>query len=154
MEELIWKYIDNDCTEAEVQHIKHLLATDPSFESMYQEMLQLDHIFKTQKHLVMSEGFKVSLVNNIEKQVAILPKQTEIIPAKWWILAAIVAISVVTFATQLPNQNSLLIDINIPLDGRTMAIATWSMVGFVFLNLLDYLLKNKSIFRKQTYFLT
>lgn len=154
MEELIWKYIDNDCTEAEVQYIKHLLATDPSFESMYQEMLQLDHIFTTQKHVAMSEGFKVSLVHKIEKQVAMLPTQTEIIPAKWWILAAIVAVTIMILAIKLPTQTSLFGDINIPLDDRTMAIATWSMVGFVFLNLLDYLLKNKSIFRKQTYFLT
>jgi len=154
MEELIWKYIDNDCTEAEVQHIKYLLATDPTFESMYQEMIQLDSIFADQRQAVMSADFKVSLVHNIEKKVAALPSQAEIIPAKWWILTAIVAVSIMILAIKLPTQTSLFGDINIPLDDRTMAIATWSMVGFVFLNLLDYLLKNKSIFRKQTYFLT
>ena len=153
MEELIWKYIDNDCTEAEEQHIKHLLATDPSFESKYQEIVQFDNIFTDQKHAVISADFKVSLAHKIEKQVATLPVQTEIIPAKWWILTAIIAVSIMILAMKLPNQNSILVDINIPIDERTMAIASWSMIGFLFLTLIDYLFNNKTIFRKHTFFL-
>lgn len=156
MEELIWKYIDNQCTADEQKKVNELLQNDPSFASMYQEIVRFDTMLSENTKVSLRPKFRDALIQDIEKQCAnqatyiSVPK--DIIPVKWWLVAAVIVIGTILLTIKLPVQSSLLADIKIPLDERTLTLATWSMVGFLCLTLVDVLLKNRNILRKNSFF--
>lgn len=153
MEELIWKYIDNDCTEDEVQKVKHLLANDMTFETMYKEISQLNTMLVNHASMPMADNFRNKLNQNITNQIAASPAQIEIISSKWWVMVAILAMAGIYIAYKLPYSSNPILHVELPIDDRTLTYAIWSMVGFVSLTLLDLMIKRLKTMKNQIHFL-
>lgn len=61
MEDLLWKYIDNECTSEEIEKIKVLLETDAAFKEQYKEYVHLDVILSKNVPIDISNEFRINL---------------------------------------------------------------------------------------------
>jgi hypothetical protein len=148
MEELIWKYIDGDCTHEEALKVEQLLKTDETFKNEY------EHSFALHQQLIATS--KVDLSIDIHKaltlQVADFVQSQKIKPTFKALsftqilpIPAVAMIVLVTIASIIVLSKNQVIESNylqfIPEIGDTyITYATWSMAGFLLLYFADIFL--------------
>jgi hypothetical protein len=148
MEELIWKYIDGDCTQEEALEVERLLKTDETFKNEYEHSLtmhqQLIATSKVDLSLDLHKALTLQVADFVQSQ-KIKPtfkalSFTQILP-----IPAVAIIVLVTIASIIVISKNQFLESNylqfIPEIGDTyITYATWSMAGFLLLYFADVLL--------------
>ena len=153
MEELLWKYIDNECTSEEIERVKILLQTDPEFKQMYHEYTELDLIFSQNLAVDLSSQFRERLENSSIKAVS--KKQTSIYNLRNIQLAAIIFFTTAIVSTYYfasgdsLQQSQLLAQVFTSLGQETLYLFNIVVISLVTLMTLDwglkYFIKIKSV---------
>lgn len=153
MEELLWKYIDNECTSEEIERVKILLQTDPEFKQMYHEYTELDLIFSQNLAVDLSSQFRERLENSSIKAVS--KKQTSIYNLRNIQLAAIIFFTTAIVSTYYFSsgdslqQSQLLAQVFTSLGQETLYLFNIVVISLVTLLTLDwglkYFIKIKSV---------
>jgi len=153
MEELLWKYIDNECTSEEIEKLKILLQTDPEFKQMYHEYTELDLIFSQNLAVDLSSQFRERLENSSIKAVS--KKQTSIYNLRNIQLAAIIFFTTAIVSTYYfasgdsLQQSQLLAQVFTSLGQETLYLFNIVVISLVTLMTLDwglkYFIKIKSV---------
>lgn len=153
MEELLWKYIDNECTSEEIERVKILLQTDPEFKQMYHEYTELDLIFSQNLAVDLSSQFRERLENSSIKAVS--KKQTSIYNLRNIQLAAIIFFTTAIVSTYYFSsgdslqQSQLLAQVFTSLGQETLYLFNIVVISLVTLMTLDwglkYFIKIKSV---------
>lgn len=142
MEPLIWKYIDGHCNEEEVVQLQHQLETDAAFKELYDESIALHKQLEQSASLRMSDSFKLNLVDAISKQTSPLSFQnTEMMPKSWIVSLLMIAVGMIIFSLKYLGQDSQFIDASSIIDEQSIKMATYSLVGFIVLLIMDKLYK-------------
>jgi|JI7StandDraft_1071085.scaffolds.fasta_scaffold00831_10 hypothetical protein len=148
MEELIWKYIDGDCTREETLEVERLLKTDETFKNDYEQCFtmhqQLIATSKVDLSLDFHKALTLQVADFVQSQKikptfkALSFTQILPIPAVAMIVSVTIASIVVLSKNQVFESNYLQY---IPEIGDTyITYATWSMAGFLLLYFADVLL--------------
>ena len=148
MEELIWKFIDNDCTKEEIERVKILLESDPHFNRMFIEISALDKLLLGTANVPMSAAFRSKLEQTIVKNAITEPQiiSADVISTQWIAALTIVAMGVLIYVLNFNTGSSSIIpDIPLP-DAKVMQMISLVTTGFVMLVLIDWILK---VFHKQ-----
>lgn len=99
MEDLLWKYIDNQCTEEEVLQIQKLLDNDLDFKILYLQYLETDTLMKQNIMLTLPENLSRKLEFAItEKTVNVAATRKVDLFDIQWIAIAIFIIGGLTAA--------------------------------------------------------
>jgi hypothetical protein len=152
MEELIWKHIDNTCTDDEVMQVKQYLSTDAGFKTMYNECLHLNNLLKEKANIPIAPIFKTQLAAQIERELTTYRQPSANILPTWLIISLVLAGIMSLFIVSLiPDQNTNLINFDLPIDDRSMSLAIWSMATFICLAFADYLLNKTSFLKQKTH---
>lgn len=76
MEEQIWNYIDGTCSDAEKIQFEKQLTTNVELKKMYQELVQLNLIFKQTELEEPSMRFAMNVMDTINASAAFTPLKT------------------------------------------------------------------------------
>ncbi|MBK8516895.1 MAG: hypothetical protein IPL55_11645 [Saprospiraceae bacterium] len=144
MEELIWKYIDDDCTKEEVQKIKLLLDTDPDFRNSYQVLKNLDFNLSKSANIQMSQTFKKKLEYSMYKELQTVQelKISDVLSVKWILILVCVSIGIMWYALIFNTDQSSYISYLPALNSKLINMITMVTTGFVMLFLVDWALKS------------
>jgi hypothetical protein len=143
MEELIWKFLDNDCTQEEVEQVKKLIETDPDFNNLYLQLSELDKVLSESVHEVMSPAFRLKLEQKIiSNSVKIHQyKISDILPKQWIAALSLAAVVVIVYVLNFnTGVSSVIPDMPLP-DEKIMNMISLVTIGFIMLLLLDWALK-------------
>ena len=80
--DLIWRFIDGDCDEAETQAVRKRLAEDPRFKQAFEERQQLDQVFGELELEQPSMRFTTKVMENLPTLYQQLPAQ-QLLGAGW-----------------------------------------------------------------------
>lgn len=148
MEELIWKYIDGDCTREESLEMERLLKTDETFKNEYEQCFamhqQLIATSKVDLSLDFHKALTLQVADFVQSQKikptfrALSFTQILPIPAVATIVLVTVASIIILSKTQVFESNYLQY---IPeIEDTYITYATWSMAGFLLLYFADIFL--------------
>ncbi len=149
MEDLIWKFIDSDCNDAEVQKVKHLLSSDVAFKALYDECVQLNDLLTDNAVVTISPTFKSKIVSKIESQLVVERQSNKNILPFWLIVSSVVAAIIALIVASLMPDQSAPLSFELPIDQKSMSIAIWSMGSFVCLVFTDFVLKRTSFLKQR-----
>lgn len=153
MEELVWKYIDNDCTDDELSQVNHLLANDEAFIMMYEDIVQLNALLLSQANKPISAQFKAKLSKNIQNHLALKAfGKTDVLPLPWIVSLIVIALLVIIYAVYSPDEGTSLFNFHFSMEEKTISLSIWSMMAFLCLVATDALLKRMHLFKKQKLF--
>ena len=153
MEELIWKYIDGQCTEEENIIVQTKLKSDQEFFAMYELASDMDHLLSDGSEVAMSAPFAHKLENSIIHHVLTHKKSsiTDILPIELIIGLIVIAVGVFIYALTGYSGNSQFIPDLPSIDQKIITMFNVVMIGFGLLAVLDYSLK--SMMKKKTTFM-
>jgi hypothetical protein len=148
MEELIWKYIDGDCTLEEVLKVEQLLKTDETFKNEYELCLgmhqQLIATSKVDLPLDLHKKITLQVADFVQSQ-KIKPtfkalSLTQILPIP--AVAMIVFVTIASIVVMSKNQvsESKYLPWIPEIEHTYLTYATWSMAGFLLLYFADVVL--------------
>ena len=143
MEELIWKYIDNTCTDEERESVMNLLNTDAEFRKSYELIVDLEDQLLSVAKITMRPDFKTQLVQKVaielrEQKVSI---KTNILPIKWIIGLSFVAVAIIIYAVTIIKSAEPSITFMPSMDEKVISMIGMVTSGFIMLTLLDAILK-------------
>lgn len=152
MEDLIWKYLDGECTQEEKEKVTHLMEVDTKFKELFSRLTHLHQSLATHSMITMSDSLKTKLVNQIEEQV----KSQEvtdhpILPKTLIICLVLIGISAIAIPLLIPSESNLFQYWQVPINQTTMQYAIWSMIGFLTLLLVDQIISKPTKMRNQMY---
>lgn len=149
MEDLIWRYIDGDCTEDERVDVATKLQTNPDFLSEYQEALVLNQMLSQAVMAPLSDNFKQQLNSKILSTITQRAK-VELFPKSW--VFGLITLAVLGILTALRFQGVDSTYLSLPqLDEKYINMVVWVMTSFLILVGLDQAFKKWWVFRKQTH---
>jgi hypothetical protein len=148
MDELIWKYLDDQCTDDETATVKKLLAEDTGFQQKYDELRTLNIQLTAATCIEMRVEFKASL----EKEVLLGVKAsrvgiTDIISLQSMIALVVSGVAAAIFALRLPDSGTLG-DFSLHVDEKVISIIAWTTIGFILLFIFDSIFEKMSVLRK------
>ncbi len=146
MEDLIWRYIDGECTEYERIDVETRLKSDPDFRSEYQETLALNQMLSQASVTTLNHSFKQQLNTAILSTVSQRAK-VELFPRSWVI--GLVALAVLGILTALRFQGTESSYLSLPhLDEKSINMISWVITSFLVLVGLDQGFRKWLTFRK------
>jgi hypothetical protein len=149
MEELIWKYLDNECTEEEKVKVADLLVTDVDFKVLFDHCSNVNRLLEQEMNAAISEDLKNIIKDKLEDQLK--PRGIlEIFPLWYAIPLGVVGVLTLIFAFNMPSHSASL-QMELPFDEKTLKIATWCFVSFSTLFLIDFITTKSHIFKKPTF---
>lgn len=147
-EELIWKYLDGECTAEEKNHADMLMKSDSGFRMMYDQYSKLDSLLAKTTYQEPTAEFKIKLTETL---AASLTKVRPVNQLKWivspaWliILTGAGAIGLIVAGLSTSSSATVFQYFNMP-DQRIFSMVTLVCAGFVLLTLLDLFLKKSFI---------
>lgn len=151
MEELIWKYIDNQCSKEEIRQVESLISSDQSFANLFHQLNSMNIQLEKVSLEKMSYEFKNKLIEDIQQQIRTVEvNKFEVLPLKWIIVLSIVAIGTLILTPNLANSKATLLPIFLKIDPIFITYLGWICTGFISLTLIDKFLKRLSHLRKLT----
>ncbi|HMP32357.1 MAG TPA: hypothetical protein PKD85_22305 [Saprospiraceae bacterium] len=116
-EELLLKYIDNQCNEAERSFVESLLNSDPDLNALFVQMNTTNQLFKNMKADELPKNLQIKLEKQLQSQlsqidfapVTILPNYLKIL---LFVLTAILVVMTIIFPSSFVTSESF-IDINV-----------------------------------------
>ena len=149
MEDLIWRYIDGDCTESEMMEVKARFANDPDFLIEYQDALALNQMLTQASVTPLDQNFKKQLNTKVFSTVS---KQSKVVlfPRSWIFgLVALAAMGIVVALRFQGSESSYLV---LPqLDEKSISMITWVLTSFLVLIGLDEGFRQWLTFRRHTH---
>jgi hypothetical protein len=154
MEELIWKYIDNTCTEEEKESVTNLLKTDAEFRKSYELIVDLEDQLLSVAKIPMRPDFKTHLVQKVagELKGEKVSIKTNILPIKWIIGLSLVAVATIIYAVTIFKSTEPSITFIPSMDEKVISMIAWVTCGFIMLTLLDAILKKVHQIKRITIF--
>jgi len=155
MEELIWKYVDNICTEEEKIQVQLLLNSDQKFKSQFDSINDLNNQLMHVSVIPMSESNRVKIAQSMTQELKAMKaeKQVEVLPLKWIIALSLVSVIVIIYAYTMPQSQDSLLTFLPKVDEKVISIGGWICMSFIMLTLLDAGLKRIHEIRKYTGFI-
>lgn len=151
MEDLLWKYIDNDCTAEEIEKIKVLLETDAAFNEMYNENIQLDVLLSKNITVDLSNEFRNKLEASMGK--AIIRKQVSLynlLNIQWVAISLFTLLGAVTYYfadIESMEQSQLLSQFFSHFGNDTIYLFNIVVISILLLIIFEYALKHISKLR-------
>lgn len=152
MEDLIWKYLDGECTQEEKEKVTHLMEEDTKFKELFSRLTHLHQSLATHSMITMSDSLKTKLVNQIEEQLKSQEVTDHPILSKTLIICLVlIGISAIAIPLLIPSESNILQHWQVPINQTTMQYAIWSMIGFLTLLLVDQIISKPTKMRNQMY---
>jgi hypothetical protein len=150
MEDLIWKYIDNTCTNEEKELVMKLLKTDAEFKKSYEVMVDLEEQLLIVAKVPMRDDFKTQLIdvvsNKISEKKALV--NINVLPLNWIIGLSMVAVAAIIYALSLSESTSTGLTFIPALDEEIISMLGWVTTSFIMLTLLDLILKKIHLIKR------
>ena len=138
MEDLIWKFIDNTCTNEEKELVMKLLKTDADFKKSYDVMVDLEDQLLIVAKIPMRDDFKKQLVdvvsNKISEKKALV--NINVLPLNWIIGLSFVAVAVIIYALSLSESTSTGLSFMPVFDEKIISMLGFVMTRFIIFTLL------------------
>ncbi|HWZ03615.1 MAG TPA: hypothetical protein VNX40_08360 [Mucilaginibacter sp.] len=157
IEEILWNYIDGNCTPEEQGRIKSLIAEDEAYRLKYQELLNLDKEFSAIELDEPSMAFTYNVMETIRKENAMVPLKARINKK---IILGIAIFFVITLAAMLVmvfasvNWSAASAPVNLTYNFKMPAIdpgkTKIAVDGFVFFDVILALYLFDGYLRKRT----
>ncbi|MBC7884643.1 MAG: zf-HC2 domain-containing protein [Saprospiraceae bacterium] len=148
MEELIWKYLDGECSPEEIKEVEDKLQSDTAFLKAYQSAESLDVRLKKGATIKASDFFIVQMKTRIHDELS-QQKAPVILPLKWILFLVILGATGLYFAIQYSGEESSFLHLPV-LDERVMTMVTWVTFSFLLLMIIDIGYKKIMQMRKFT----
>lgn len=146
MEDLLWKYIDNECSPQELEQINALLSSDESFKKMYDEFLQLDSFLVKNISTPLSETFANNLKDIIKEEVTIkqVPAAKSMLFNIQWVALTIFGVSAILISYLYPaetTQSNVFSDFMLSIDKDILHLLNVVVLSLVFMIFVDKALR-------------
>jgi hypothetical protein len=158
IEEILWNYIDGNCTPEEQKIINALIAEDEAYRIKYQELLSLDKQFSAVELDEPSMAFTYNVMEAIRTENALVPLKAAInkkIIIGITIFFGVTLLAALIFAVASMNWSTASPAVNLTYNFKMPAIdpnkTKIAVEGFVFFDvvlalfLLDAYLRKKTI---------
>ncbi len=146
MEDLIWRYIDGDCTDEEKKMVESNILNDPAFNQEYQESIALNAFLAKTSFTPMSQDFERHLNKKILETVASKTSQ-ELMPRTWIYGLVILAILGIATALRFQGTESSYIPL-LQLDEKATNMVAWVVTSFLVLVGIDQGFRKWLLLRK------
>ena len=154
MEDLIWKFIDNTCTNEEKELVMKLLKTDAEFKISYDVMVDLEDQLLIVAKIPMRDDFKKQLIdvvsNKISEKKALV--NINVLPLNWIIGLSFVAVAAIIYALSLSESTSTGMSFIPVFDEKIISMLGWVTTSFIMLTLLDLILKKIHLIKRYSGF--
>lgn len=154
MEDLIWKFIDNTCTNEEKELVMKLLKTDAEFKKSYDVMVDLEDQLLIVAKIPMRDDFKKQLIdvvsNKISEKKALV--NINVLPLNWIIGLSFVAVAAIIYALSLSESTSTGLSFIPVFDEKIISMLGWVTTSFIMLTLLDLILKKIHLIKRYSGF--
>lgn len=154
MEDLIWKFIDNTCTNEEKELVMKLLKTDAEFKKSYDVMVDLEDQLLIVAKIPMRDDFKKQLIdvvsNKISEKKALV--NINVLPLNWIIGLSFVAVAAIIYAMSLSESTSTGLSFIPAFDEKIISMLGWVTTSFIMLTLLDLILKKIHLIKRYSGF--
>lgn len=154
MEDLIWKFIDNTCTNEEKELVMKLLQTDAEFKKSYDVMVDLEDQLLIVAKIPMRDDFKKQLIdvvsNKISEKKALV--NINVLPLNWIIGLSFVAVAAIIYALSLSESSSTGMSFIPAFDEKIISMLGWVTTSFIMLTLLDLILKKIHLIKRYSGF--
>lgn len=149
MEDLIWKYIDGECTEDEIILVENKMHNDPVFHMEFKDALALNAILAKTSFVPMSQDFEIVLNKKILDTVSV-DKSQALLPRTW--ILGLIILAILGLATALRFQGVSSSFLELPqMDEKSTDMVAWVVTSFLVLVGLDQGFRKWLVFRKQTH---
>lgn len=149
MEDLIWKYIDGECTEDEIILVENKMHNDPVFHMEFKDALALNAILAKTSFVPMSQDFEIVLNKKILDAVSV-DKSQALLPRTW--ILGLIILAILGLATALRFQGVSSSFLQLPqMDEKSTDMVAWVVTSFLVLVGLDQGFRKWLVFRKQTH---
>lgn len=153
MEELIWKYLDNDCSEQEKVKVENLLKSDHAFNLQFNDLKNINQLFVDHTSIPLPSAFKVQLETNIAAQLKKRTvKRAEIISTQWIAILTLVGVGVIAAISSV-GSSSFIFEQLPAIDEKIIDLIAWTFLGFLLLVGLDSFLSTGVKIKKTTLFM-
>jgi hypothetical protein len=150
MEDLIWQYIDNTCTDEEKERVIKLLQTDAAFKKSYEAMVDLEDQLLNVAQIPMRDDFKKQLIDVVSNKIS--EKKTlaniHVLPLHWIVGLSFVAVASIIYALSMSESTSSGLSFIPALDEKIISMLGWVTTSFIMLTLLDLLLKKIHVIKR------
>ncbi len=143
MENLIWKFIDKNCTDEEIEQVNRLLESDSDFKSMYLIFSGIDAQLSDSPNVPMSPLFKSVLQQTIltYSRKESPSKISDVLSTEWIVGLTFVAVSVLIYALNFNiGTGTFIPSMPVP-NAKIMTMISLVTTGFIMLLILDWVFK-------------
>jgi anti-sigma factor RsiW len=154
IEEQIWTYIDGDCDPVEKLEIERKIASDPAYQQLYSEFMQLHALIEAEELDEPSMSFNRNVMEKVNLEIAPVALKTKVDQRIIYSIAAffvlstmsivIYAIASSTFTMPQFDTSALHFDV-----GISAAMKSLSIKSFLFLDLVLALVYLDRVLRKR-----
>lgn len=149
MEDLIWRYIDGDCTDDEKVIVENNIKNDANFNRAFQEAVMLNGLLAKTSFVPFSPDFERQLNTKILETVT--TKTSPALLPRTWIFGLLI-LAILGIATALRFQGTESSILMLPqLDEKASNMVAWVMTSFLVLVGLDQGFKKWLLFRKHSH---
>jgi anti-sigma factor RsiW len=149
MEDLVWRYIDGDCTPEEISFVENKIQNDPTFNAEYNEAVTLNALLTRASFTPLSHDFERHLNKKILEVVSTNKSQV-LLPTTW--IFGLIILAVLGMATALRFQGVDSSYLHIPqIDEKSSDMIAWVITSFLVLVGIDQGFRKWLVFRKQTH---
>ena len=149
MEDLIWRYIDGDCTHDEISFVENKIENDPAFSVAYKEAVALNNLLAKTSFEPMSQDFERQLNKKILDAVSTNRSQS-LLPRTW--ILGLIILAILGIVTALRFQGVSSSYLSLPqMDEKAADMVAWVMTSFLVLIGLAQGFKKWLVFRKHTH---
>ena len=148
MEDLIWRYIDGDCTDDEKKIVESNILNDTAFKQEYQETIALNAFLAKTSFTPMSQDFERHLNKKILETVVSKTSQ-ELLPRTWIYGLVILAMLGIVTALRFQGTESSYMPL-LQLDEKATNMVAWVVTSFLVLVGLDQGFKKWILLRKHS----
>ena len=154
MEDLIWKFIDNTCTNEEKELVMKLLKTDAEFKISYDVMVDLEDQLLIVAKIPMRDDFKKQLIDVVSNKISEKKSLVNInvLPLNWIIGLSFVAVAAIIYAMSLSESTSTGLSFIPAFDEKIISMLGWVTTSFIMLTLLDLILKKIHLIKRYSGF--
>jgi anti-sigma factor RsiW len=149
MEDLIWRYIDGDCTPDEISFVENKIQNDPTFNTEYKEAVSLNALLARAAFTPLNKDFERHLNKKILDAVS-TNKSQSLLPSTW--IFGLIILAILGIATALRFQGVDSSYLHLPqIDEKSSDMIAWVITSFLVLVGLDQGFRKWLLFRKQTH---
>lgn len=138
MDELIWKYLDDCCSDEEKKFVLNQLDTNSEFRQLFLYLSELNADLEKNAYVSMPVSLKNTLeYKYIHEWSPVFSSEPEILSLKWTIPLSVLALAALVLSLYFSDSAPSILTFFPKLDEKITILISMTTFGFILLKILD-----------------